>query len=81
MASRHCLSGPPFIIQFDEKSPAARLKSAHSAQSSMVGARKNTRRPAILVIPDSDNGTSAKRNILVYTNPALELLHVFRGLT
>jgi hypothetical protein len=47
----------------------------------MAGARKNTRRPAILVIPDSDNGTSAKRNILVYTNPALELLHVFRGLT
>ena len=36
---------------------------------------------AIRVIPDSDNGTSAKRNILVYTNPALELLHVFRGLT
>ena len=44
------------------------LSSAHSAQSSIVGARKNTRRPGIRVIPDSDSGTSAKRNILVYSN-------------
>jgi hypothetical protein len=39
----------------------------------MVGARKNTRRPVIRVIPDSDKGTSAKRNIFVYSNVAMEL--------
>ncbi len=38
----------------------------------MLGARKKTRFPAILVIPDSDNGTSAKRNILGYNSASPE---------
>ena len=37
--------------------------SAHSGQSSIVGARKYTRRPEIRVMPDNDKGTSAKRNM------------------